>query len=111
MSRTVSDSPWFGWPAFGLVIVGPLTMVAAGVLANVVVVRYSRSIHNLVSRQTTDLALAKSLLLCGALCSVGATLLVLGLIVGSGTAAWTLLIPLALLVVITVASVYLRRVS
>jgi hypothetical protein len=109
MTRTVSDSLWFGWPALGLVIVGAFTMVVAGVLANIVFVRYSRSIHKLVSRQTTDLALAKSLLLCGALCLVGATLLVLGLVVGNGTAAWTLLIPLAPLVVTTVAFVYLRR--
>jgi hydrogenase-4 membrane subunit HyfE len=99
----------FGWSALGLVLVGALIIVVAAVLANIVLVRYSRSTHGLVTRHTTDVALATSLLLCATLSFVGATLLVLGLIVGNGTAAWTLLIPLGLLVLATLGVGYLKR--
>jgi hypothetical protein len=106
-------SPWVEWLPLGLVIVGALTMVVAAVLANIVFVRYplTRRLSTLdpVTRRTTDFAFATSLLLSAALCFAGACVLVLGLIVGNGTAAWTLLIPLSPLVLIAVAVGYLRR--
>lgn len=101
------------WLEFGLVILGALTMVVAAVLANIVFFRHPTrrrlSTHDPVARRESDLAFARSLLLRAALTFVGASVLVLGLIVGNGTAAWTLLIPLSPLVSIAVAVIYVRR--
>jgi hypothetical protein len=103
------------WLALGLVILGVCTMVGAAVLANIVFFRYpltcKLSIHNPAARRAADLVLAKSLLRCAALTLAGATVLVLGLVVGRGSAAWTLVIPLGPLLFVAVALVYLNRVS
>jgi hypothetical protein len=101
------------WLALGLVILGACTMVGAAVLANIVFFRYPLarrlSIHDQVARRAADFALAKSLLRCAALSFAGASVLVLGLVVGRGSAAWTLVIPLGPLVFVAVALVYLER--
>ena len=97
----------------GLVTVGALIMVAGGVLANVVFVRYVAarrpSTQDPAIRREAVFAFAISLLLCAAVAFGGAFVLVLGLIVGNGAAAWTLSIPLAPLVLIAVAVPYFRR--
>jgi hypothetical protein len=99
--------------ALGFVILGALTMVVSAVLANIVFFRYPLarrlSSRDPVSRRSADTALATSLLRCAALTFIGAFVLVLGLVVGNRTAAWTLLIPLSPLVLIAVAVVYTRR--
>jgi len=88
-------------------------MVAGGVLANVVFVRYAAarrsSSRDPAIRREAVFAFAISLLLCAAVGFGGAFVLVLGLIVGNGAAAWTLSIPLAPLVLIAVAVPYFRR--
>jgi hypothetical protein len=90
-------------------------MVVAAVLANVVLFRYVLarrvSIHDPVSRRTADIALATSLLSCAALTFIGASVLVFGLVVGNGTAAWSLMIPLSPLVLIAAGLVYAKRLS
>jgi quinol-cytochrome oxidoreductase complex cytochrome b subunit len=101
------------WLAVGFVILGALTMVVAAVLANIVFFRYPLpqrlSAHDPVARRAAGIALAISLLRCAALTFAGASVLVLGLVVGNGTAPWTLLIPLSPLAFIAVAVVYARR--
>ncbi|HLQ15807.1 MAG TPA: hypothetical protein VK256_08120 [Candidatus Eisenbacteria bacterium] len=101
--------------ALGLVYVGALMMVAAAVFANVVFFRYPvkrrLSTHDPVSRRETDMTFAISLLQCAAVTFGGACVLVLGLVVGSGAAAWTLLIPFVPLAVVAVSVVYLKRLS
>ena len=93
--------------------VGALMMVAGAVLASVVFVRYlavpRRSAEDPATRRQAAFDFAISLLLCSAVVFGGACVLVLGLIVGSGAAAWTLSIPLAPLVLIAVAVPYFRR--
>src|SRR5712691_11327070 len=88
--------------AQGLVTVGALIMVAGGVLANIVFVRYvatqKLSTEDPVIQRAAVFRFGSSLLLCGALGFGGACILVLGLIVGNGTAAWTIAIPLVPLV-------------
>jgi hypothetical protein len=103
------------WVAVGFEVLGALTMVVAVVLANVVLFRYLLarrvSIHDSVSRRAADIALATSLLSCAALTFIGASVLVLGLVVGNGTATWSLVIPLSPLVVIAAALVYAKQLS
>ena len=106
-------SPWVQWLTLGLVPLGALMIVGAAVLANIVLIRFPlmrrRSTNDPFGRRTTDLAFASSLSLCAALSFFGASVLVLGLILSNGTAAWTLLIPLSPLVLSAAAVVYLRR--
>lgn len=97
----------------GLVIAGALIMVAGAVLANVVFARYVTaqrpSTGDPAIRREAAFVFAISLLLCAAVGFGGACVLVLGLIVGNGAAAWTLSIPLAPLLLIAVAVPYFRR--
>jgi hypothetical protein len=99
--------------AQGFVVVGALIMVAGGVLANVVFVRYVAarrpSSRDPAIRRQAVFAFAISLMLCAAVGFGGAFVLVLGLVVGNGAAAWTLSIPMAPLVLIAVAVPYFRR--
>ena len=103
------------WLALGLVVLGAFAMVLAAVLANIVFLRYPLarrlSTHDDVARRAADFALATSLLRCAALTFVGAFVLVLGLVVGRGNAAWTLAIPLSPLALVAVALAYVRRLS
>ena len=103
------------WLALGLVILGALTIVAAAVLANIVFFRYmlarGLSTHDRVALRAADIAFATSLLRCAVITFGGASLLVLGLVAGYGTAVWTLVIPLSPLILSAAALVYARRLS
>ena len=101
------------WLGLGFVTLGACTMVVAAVLANIVFFRYPLtrrlSTHDSLARRGADLALATSLLRCAALSLGGATVLVFGLVVGRGSAAWTFMIPLSPLVLVAIALAYVRR--
>jgi hypothetical protein len=100
------------WIANGLIIVGALTAVAGAIRANFAYVRFfrTRGAAPPQGRAIAGMEVAYSGSVAAVITGVGITVLVLGLVIGSGVQAWTLLLPISLAVGGALTAALTRRI-